>query len=1048
MITLHIWAIFSIILSIGLWRFAVPNLKSISANIGRYTLVLVFLLAFVLRIVLSSQSLGFGADIACFSAWADRMVQVGPGQFYSADFFSDYPPLYLYILGFIGLLKKLFGIATYSPVHILLLKFPAILADMGIGAIIYVSGKKHVGIQSALALASLYMFQPVIILNTCLWGQIDSVFVFPLLLMCMFFERQLLFPGFLCYGLGVLIKPQMIIFTPILLVAVWDYVFHPRFSSQHLFKTIVYGLLTLIIMILLSSPFQLLKVVLQYTDTLSSYPYASVNAYNFWAMLGLNWASQDTLFLGIPCHIWGTLSIIIAAGLSIILGMIFVRKNGCYGLMGALLITLVFTFSVRMHERYLLPVFALLLFSYPGLSGQQLLSNKPQLSFSAKIIYPALFTLLSVVQFYNVGHILYYYDPANYSSTAPILRFTGFGTVVCALLMGVTILTFFRVTNKAPEKAIKKTAPLTSPVTTKKERKDVKVKPLDIGILLGITILYSIFALRDLGDTKAPETYLELSEGTTINLQFEKNQIPTKLSYYLAPYHNREFTLQTNVASNRQEWFSCDITLTDVFTWKTIDLPITGRQLSLTAKDKDTRILEWVFLDDNNHVVTAKNTADYPELFDEASLYPDYFSFRNSMYFDEIYHARTAYEFTKGYYSYENTHPPLGKFLISLGISIFGMNPFGWRIVGTFFGILMVPLLYLFGKKLTGSTAVSTVICWIFAFDFMHFTQTRIATIDVYIVFFTICMYYCFYHFYSADFWHEKGLTYYLPLALCGLSMGLGIASKWTGIYAGAGMGILFLVKMGYHYMQYKKAKENPDAKTGSVSNQKILELFPKKATATIGFCIIFFVLLPVLIYLLSYIPFRNHAGDGLLKRMLENQKSMFSYHSSLNATHYFSSPFYEWPIIKKPIWYYSGIISTTLHEGISAFGNPLVWWTGIPAFVYMLYLVIKRRDYKALFLTVGYLAQYLPWFFVTRITFIYHYFPSVIFVVLMIGYCFNDLSNRLPKKKMLTIMAFYCAFVFLLFMMYYPVLSGQPVDTAYVFKYLKWFKDWVLIAG
>ena len=77
------------------------------------------------------------------------------------------------------------------------------------------------------------------------------------------------------------------------------------------------------------------------------------------------------------------------------------------------------------------------------------------------------------------------------------------------------------------------------------------------------------------------------------------------------------------------------------------------------------------------------------------------------MYFDEIYHARTAYEFLHGLPTYENTHPPLGKILISVGIAIFGMNPFGWRIMGTLFGIAMLPFLYLLWKKMTGNTPSS-----------------------------------------------------------------------------------------------------------------------------------------------------------------------------------------------------------------------------------------------------------------------------------------------------------------------------------------------------
>lgn len=65
--------------------------------------------------------------------------------------------------------------------------------------------------------------------------------------------------------------------------------------------------------------------------------------------------------------------------------------------------------------------------------------------------------------------------------------------------------------------------------------------------------------------------------------------------------------------------------------------------------------------------------------FDEQELYEDGITYQDQTIFDEIYHGRTAYEFLHGLPIYENTHPPLGKTLISVGIAVFGMNPFGWR---------------------------------------------------------------------------------------------------------------------------------------------------------------------------------------------------------------------------------------------------------------------------------------------------------------------------------------------------------------------------------
>ena len=204
---------------------------------------------------------------------------------------------------------------------------------------------------------------------------------------------------------------------------------------------------------------------------------------------------------------------------------------------------------------------------------------------------------------------------------------------------------------------------------------------------------------------------------------------------------------------------------------------------------------------------------------------------------------------------------------------------------------------------------------------------------------------------------------------------------------------------------------------------------------------------------------------------MLTNQTSMFNYHSGLEATHPYSSSWYQWPTMVRPIWYYSGYVTDAVKEGISAFGNPLVWWGGIPAFLYVLYLLVthssflraltgkaaassattplSRREYQAAaFLVVGYLAQYLPWFFVTRITFIYHYFPSTPFVVLMIVYSLMQLKKRVSNRTFAVICCAYAVLAFGLFLLFYPVLSGQPVDVDFVVKYLRWRDTWVLISG
>lgn len=113
-------------------------------------------------------------------------------------------------------------------------------------------------------------------------------------------------------------------------------------------------------------------------------------------------------------------------------------------------------------------------------------------------------------------------------------------------------------------------------------------------------------------------------------------------------------------------------------------------------------------------------------------MYPEVKTYLTGTMFDEVYHGRTAYEFLHKLTTYETTHPHLGKILISFGIIAFGMNPFGWRFMSVIFGILIIPLMYLFAKKLFENSFIAAATTGLLVFDCMHYTLSRIATIDIF----------------------------------------------------------------------------------------------------------------------------------------------------------------------------------------------------------------------------------------------------------------------------------------------------------------------------
>lgn len=1003
-------------------------------------IIVLLLSALVIKIILSGMLEGFESDIACFKYWGQRMITDGAGQMYNPDAFTDYPPGYLYVLGVLAWICKIFNIDNASALSDVIIKFPACLCDVCAGYLIYKIARKRIQNNVSLMCAAIYIFNPAVMINSAVWGQVDSVYVFFVILMLYFILEHKLPAAYVVFGVGFFVKPQMAFFFPILVWGIIEQVFMENFTMKRFLINLFSGLGAIALMFILAIPFGVDRVISQMMDTITSYPYASVNAYNMWAMFGKTWCGQTDTFLGLAYSSWGTIFLVLVVGSACVLLYRAKKNDSKYFLVAAYIMAGIFTFSVRMHERYMFPVMILLLFAY---------IMKP-----IKQIFYA-YIGFSVVQLLNVGHVLYYYDPQNFNAKANSIVFISSLTVAMFIYLFYVAYKYYfcgeeqsEVLLEAQNKQVKEEA------VNKKEYKlfedgiqpsaeKLKMLKLDWIVMLAIIAIYSIIALTDLGDTNTPNTeYLVNEYDSTVVMDFGEKTSFSKISYYLGNYERRNVTI--DYSNDGVNWTNAtSFEMTSVMCWGLNSFTADARYLRMTCSNNAISLFELVVLDKDGNVVTPVNGSDYPNLFDEQEKYAER-TYLNGTYFDEIYHARTAYEYIQNRYCYENTHPPLGKGFIALGMLIFGVCPFGWRIMGVLFGIAMLPLIYLFTKKLFKETWISGVVTTLFAFDFMHFTQTRIATIDVFVTFFVIGMYF-FMYCYTKRSWYDRPImrTWGI-LGMSGVCMGLGVASKWTGVYAGLGLAVLFFVDLYRRYREYRFAKTQKSGSSNGIAYSTVVKKYKNYAWNTILVCCIFFVFVPILIYIMAYIPFDDSSGAGLITMLLKNQETMFSYHSDLVSEHPYSSFWYQWPLMVRPIFYYSRQVTDTVSEGISAFGNPLVWFAGIPAVVYMFYLLFKKRDKNALFLLVGYFAQYLPWMLISRTTYIYHYFPSVPFVTLMIGYSIYNIVGG--NKKRIKWAILYATAAVALFALFYPVLSGHAVEVEFVKTWLKWFDKWVLI--
>src|SRR6478735_4942617 len=83
-------------------------------------------------------------------------------------------------------------------------------------------------------------------------------------------------------------------------------------------------------------------------------------------------------------------------------------------------------------------------------------------------------------------------------------------------------------------------------------------------------------------------------------------------------------------------------------------------------------------------------------------------------------------------------HPPLGKWLIALGIRVFGFDPSGWRTASALAGIATVGLLFWLGLRVLRSTMAATLAAGLLAVEPLHVVQSRVATLDVFVTMFGV----------------------------------------------------------------------------------------------------------------------------------------------------------------------------------------------------------------------------------------------------------------------------------------------------------------------
>lgn len=315
--------------------------------------ILALLISFILRVHLSQLD-GHGMDMWHFKEWSRAVYYNGFRDFY-ISIWSDYPPFYIYILWMVGAVYKLFFSFTFNmddPLFVILLKMPANIMDITVAFLIFSIVKKYSGFGVAFTTMLFYAFNPALVYDSAIWGQVDSVFTLFILLTLMFLASGRPKLAGASMAVAVLTKPQSLLLLPFVAVLMAK-----NLKPLQLAK--VLGI-SAAVFILLALPFYLrisiMELIKAYGSAYNEYSFTSLNAFNLWAFRGF-WIPDSLDFLFLSYRMWSY----------ILFGLLFVYvayrtvKNGdnmSVYFAAAVLFFGFFMLFTRIHERYLFPMFA------------------------------------------------------------------------------------------------------------------------------------------------------------------------------------------------------------------------------------------------------------------------------------------------------------------------------------------------------------------------------------------------------------------------------------------------------------------------------------------------------------------------------------------------------------------------------------------------------------------------------------------------------------------------------------------------------------------
>ncbi len=430
--------------------------------------------------------------------------------------------------------------------------------------------------------------------------------------------------------------------------------------------------------------------------------------------------------------------------------------------------------------------------------------------------------------------------------------------------------------------------------------------------------------------------------------------------------------------------------------------------------------------------------------------------------FDEIHFERYAAAYFSGRY-YVDVHPPLGKLLYALTAWLLrvpeaqlasGVSIPHLRVLPALLGALVIPTFWLMLRRLGATRKVAAFGAALLLLDNALLDESRFVFMDIVLVWAGLAAVTAFLVARA-----RQGRARWGWLASAAVLAGASVSIKWTGLSALGLIGGAWLVDA------WRARAHAPLRRLAGEAT--LLAMIP--GTVYIASFAVHFALLPNAgagVELMSpafaatrqeWPGYRGDAPESFVAEFVELNRLMTSVNLGWsNTTQPAASPWYTWPISKHRIRLWQSPGDTTVSAArIELQGNPVLWYgILVTSALFVVALALRRVTVGAhrdafWFLAAGYALNFVPFAFITRPMYLYHYFfallYSVAFAVLALGIMAGWQDDdgppwRFPSARSRALYAAVLALVAVSFAYFAPLSYGTTLSAEALAR-----RQWVL---